>query len=101
MRHDKHRKLYNGGHSVFTACQGYFLYRLIRRFYIFWHIHVSWSMILRVVQKVRHTMNTSVGTKARKKQPSLSAQAPVSADDHQLEIALLSLENACVRVLEG
>jgi len=50
-------------------------------------------------------MNTSVGTKARKKQPSLSTrtlrQAPVSADAHHLEISLLSLENACMRILEG
>src|SRR5271156_260217 len=50
-------------------------------------------------------MDTSVGTKAKKKQPSLSARTPqpvpVSADEHQLEITLLSLENACMRILES
>ena len=50
-------------------------------------------------------MSTSVGMKARKKQPSLSARAaqpvPVAANDHQFETSLLSLENACMRILEG
>lgn len=44
-------------------------------------------------------MNTSVGTKARKKQPALST-AP-EAKDRRLEVSLLSLENACLRVLDS
>ncbi len=47
-------------------------------------------------------MNTSVGTKARKKQPALSAEAGVaSADEHQFQVSLLSLENACMRILDS
>jgi hypothetical protein len=50
-------------------------------------------------------MSTSVGIKVRKKQSSLSAKTaeavPVSADVHLLETSLLSLENACMRVLES
>lgn len=42
-------------------------------------------------------MNTPVGMKARKKQPSLSQAEPSS----KLKISLLSLENACMRILEN
>ncbi len=43
-------------------------------------------------------MSTSVGTKPRKKQLSLSLDA---AHDRALEQALLGLENACHRILDG
>ncbi|MDE3016024.1 MAG: hypothetical protein KGI29_03780 [Pseudomonadota bacterium] len=46
-------------------------------------------------------MNTSVGTKARKKQPALSAAEAAPADDRRLEISLLSLENACLRIFDA
>lgn len=44
-------------------------------------------------------MNTSVGTKTRKKQSSLSAALPV--DDQRFEQALLSLEGVCARILQS
>lgn len=45
-------------------------------------------------------MTTSVGTKARKKQPALSSPPP--ADTPALfDQSLLSLENVCLRILEG
>lgn len=46
-------------------------------------------------------MNTSVGTKARKKQPPLSAAVTPPAENRRLETALLSLENACLRALDS
>ena len=44
-------------------------------------------------------MDTSVGMKARKKQPPISpaAAAPV---DHRFEMALLALENSCLRIFD-
>lgn len=46
-------------------------------------------------------MNTSVGTKAAKKQSSLSSSGPVSKVDRGFESSLLALENACFRILEN
>jgi hypothetical protein len=46
-------------------------------------------------------MSTSVGTKARKKQSPLSMPlAAMTAADKDFEQSLMSLENACLRVLE-
>jgi len=46
-------------------------------------------------------MSTSVGMKAKKKQPALSVPPGLSATDRQLEGSLLILENACQTVLDG
>ena len=50
-------------------------------------------------------MNTSVGTKAKKKQPSLSQKPPSKAQQvsisAEFKTSLLSLENACTRILDG
>jgi|GEM_PF-2592843 len=46
-------------------------------------------------------MPTSVGTKAEKKQSTLSGARLVPASDKEFENSLLSLENACFTVLEN
>lgn len=50
-------------------------------------------------------MSTSVGTKAKKKQPSLLKNTPPSAADVErqkgLELAILKLETVCLMVLES
>jgi hypothetical protein len=46
-------------------------------------------------------MNTSVGTKARKKQPASSTRPTVSDSDRGFETSLLALESACFRILEN
>lgn len=46
-------------------------------------------------------MPTPVGTKAGKKQSSLSETKALSASDREFENSLLALENACLSILEG
>ncbi|MDE3060429.1 MAG: hypothetical protein KGJ06_05410 [Pseudomonadota bacterium] len=46
-------------------------------------------------------MSTSVGTKSQKKQPTSSAPAAAALNDRKFELALLTLENACLRILES
>lgn len=45
-------------------------------------------------------MTTSVGTKARKKQSSLLEDASVPISDKPLQRSLVSLENACMTILD-
>lgn len=46
-------------------------------------------------------MPTSVGTKARKKQSSLSKNDTVPTGDREFENSLMTLENACFMVMDG
>lgn len=45
-------------------------------------------------------MSPSVGTKSIKKQPASSAPDTTTAEDREIEQALLLLENACLKILE-